>query len=364
MSAKPILPFAGLAVRARTGAGAMALAGGALLLLSACGGEAETTADDALAITGSSTVYPFAQKVAEDFLAANSGIDAPRIESTGTSEGIAAFCAGDTPQAPDIVNASRRMTAEEFARCASNGVAEIIEVEIGRDGIAFVSSADEGIELNLSPAIIYRALAVSPFGQPQDAQNWSDVDGSLPAEPIIVYGPPPSSGTRDALLDLVLEPACAANGEMAALKESDPAAFSRDCHALRSDTAYIAQGEQDDLIVRKVAGNPRAVGIFGYSYLQANTNLVKALPISGVVPSAETIADGSYPASRPLYIYVRKARIGVKPGLEQYLAQWSKSWAANGPLAAIGLVPASAEAQTKSAAAITGKTALTAADLQ
>lgn len=335
----------------------------AMLLLAACGGEPENKGEDAIAIIGSSTVYPFAQQVARDFVAANQGMLPPRIDSTGTADGITAFCAGQGPTTPDIVNASRRMTAEEFAQCQTNGVSEIIEVEVGRDGIAFVSSADGGIDLNLTPSIVYRALAIAPFGEPQSAQNWSDVDGSLPAEPIIVYGPPASSGTRASLLDLVLQPACEANGTMAALKESDPEAFDRDCHALRSDSAYISQGEEDELIVRKVAGNPRAVGIFGYSFLEKNAATLKALPINGIKPTLETITDGSYPASRPLYIYVKKAHIGVTPGLEQYLAQWANSWAAGGPLAKIGLVPAPAEAQAKSAAAIKDKVALSADEL-
>jgi len=332
----------------------------ALAALSACGGEVEETGADAITVIGSSTVYPFAQKVGEDFVAANAGMAAPRIESSGTGEGIAAFCAGQGPETPDVVNASRRMTLEEFNRCTTNGVDGIIEVAIGRDGIAFASATDGGIELALTPDIVYRALAVSPFGKEQTAQNWSDVDGSLPAEPIIVYGPPASSGTRDALLDLVLEPACARNPEMAAMRESDPEGFKRACHALRSDAAYISQGEQDDLIVRKVGNNPRAIGVFGFSYVGANAALVKPLPLGGVVPTSETIADGTYPASRPLFIYVKKAHLGVTPGLEQFLAQWTKSWGAGGPLAKIGLVPATDEQQAASAAAITNRTVLTA----
>lgn len=332
----------------------------ALGMLTACGGEPEDTGKDAITVLGSSTVYPFAQKVGEDFVAANSGMSAPRIESSGTGEGIESFCAGQGPETADIVNASRRMTLEEFNRCTTNGVNGIIEIAIGRDGIAFASASDGGIDLALTPGIVYRALAVSPFGKEQTAQNWSDVDGSLPADPIIVYGPPAGSGTRDALLDLVLEPACALDSGMAATRESDPEAFNRVCHALRSDAAYIAQGEQDDLIVRKVGNNPRAIGIFGFSYVEANADKVKPLPLGGVVPTRETIADGSYPASRPLYIYVKKAHLGVTPGLEQFVAQWARSWSEGGVLAKIGLVPATAEQQAASAAAIESRTVLTA----
>lgn len=340
------------------------IAGAAAALLAGCGSEAEDAGAAAIEVTGSSTVYPFALKVAEDFLAAHEGMAEPLIQSAGTGEGIAEFCAGQGPDTPDIANASRRMTLAEFNRCVGNGVAEIIEIEIGRDGIAFASASAEGIALDLSPGIVYRALSAAPFGKEQTAQNWSDVDGALPAEPIIVYGPPASSGTRDALLDLVLVPGCTADPAMAALAQRDARAFARNCHALRSDAAYISQGEQDDLIVRKVANNPRALGVFGYSYLQENRGMVKALPLNGVLPSAETIADGSYPASRPLYLYVKKAHLGTTPGLEEYLAQWSRSWSAGGPLAAIGLVPATTERQAASAAALRERKVLTALDLE
>jgi len=353
-----------IGIRAAARGSTIVAAGGALALLAGCGGETEEVAGDALAIIGSSTIYPFAQKVAEDLKAANPDLATAVIESTGSGEGIETFCAGQGPETADIVNSSRRMTVEEFNRCTSNGVNGIIEIEVGRDGIAFASALEEGIDLNLTRANVYRAISAMPNGQSQASLNWSDVDGALPAEPIIVYGPPGSSGTRDALLDLVLEPGCKTNPAMAALESSDEAAYERNCHALRSDSSYIDQGEQDDLIVRKVASNPRAVGVFGYSYLQKNAGSVKALKLDGVLPTAATIADGTYPASRPLYIYVKKAHIGVTPGLEQYLAQWAKSWGADGALAKIGLVASTAETQSKSAAAIEAKTVLAAADFE
>jgi phosphate transport system substrate-binding protein len=340
------------------------LAAASLALLAACGGGEEDTGPEAISIVGSSTVYPFAQQVAQDYVAANEGAIAPVIESTGTAEGIEEFCAGTGPGTPDIVNASRRMHIEEFNRCQTNGVDEIVEIKVGRDGIAFVSAVDEGVELKLTPQIVYRALAANPFGGEQTAQNWADIDASLPAEPIIVYGPPASSGTREAMQKLVMEPACTANAEMAALEDSDEAAFTRNCDALRGDSAYSEQGEKDDLIVRKVANNPRAVGIFGYSYLEENQGLVKALPVGGVLPTAETIADGSYPASRPLYIYVKKAHVGVTPGLGEFVAQWAQSWGEDGPLAKIGLVPATGEARAESAAAVENLTAMTAEGLE
>lgn len=339
------------------------LAGAACISLTACGGGA-SDAVEPITIIGSSTVYPFAQKVAEDTVAANEGFAAPSISSTGSSEGIEEFCKGQGPKTADIVNASRRMTSIEFNQCQNSGVEEIIEIKVGRDGIVFTSAKEKGIDLALTSAVVYNALAANPFGEPQASTNWADVDDSLPNEPILAYGPAGTSGTRDALLEVIMMPACTANSAMAALKESDPMTFERNCHALRSDAAYIEQGEQDDLIVGKVANNPRAVGIFGYSYLEENPDTIKGLTLDGVAPTAETIADGSYPGSRPLYIYVKKAHIGVTPGIEEYLAQWSKSWSADGPLAAIGLVPATAEIQAKSADAIKNKTALTFADFE
>jgi len=342
----------------------MLLVGASAMMLVACGGGEEDGGPDAISIIGSSTVFPFAQKVAEDYVAGNEGVSAPAIGSTGTTEGIDIFCTGEGPETPDIVNASRRMTATEFNTCFNNGVSELIEIKVGRDGIAFASSIDDGIELELTPGIIYRALAANPFGDKQSTANWSDVDGSLPSEPIIVYGPPSTSGTRDALLDIIMKPACANNAAMAALEENDTTAFEQNCHALRGDSAYITQGEQDELIVRKVANNPRAIGVFGYSYLEENADTVKGMPMGGVMPTAETIADGSYPASRPLYIYVKKAHIGVTPGIQEYLNQWSQSWAADGPLAAIGLVPAADEVQAMSAAAVSDLTVMTSEGLE
>lgn len=333
--------------------------GASIALLAACGGE-ETSGPEAISVIGSSTVYPFAVKVGEDYVAANESAAMPVIESIGSGDGIETFCTGTGPETADIVNASRRMTVNEFNRCVTNGVSEIIEIKVGRDGIVFVSSLDDGLELNLTPEIVYRALAAMPFGTEQSAATWADVDGSLPAEPILVYGPPASSGTRDALLDVVMKPACNANAAMAALEEGDPQAYERNCHALRSDESYISQGEEDDVIVRKVANNPRALGIFGYSYLEENSDSIRGLPLNGVLPTAETIADGTYPGSRGLYIYVKKAHLGVTPGLEDYLAQWARSWSAGGPLAKIGLVPMVAEQMTASAAAIENQTALTA----
>jgi len=344
----------------RSSAAVLAIA--ALLVTSGCGDSAAEA--DPITVVGSSTVYPFANKVAEGFVAANEGMAPPRIESSGSSDGIAAFCAGQGPATPDVVNSSRRMTLAEFEGCTANGVNGIIEVEIGLDGIVFASAANGGIEVALTRANIYKAIAAMPFGQSQTAQNWSDVGPGLPAKPIVIYGPPASSGTRDALLDLVVQPGCKENAAMAALETKDKEAFQRNCHALRSDSAFSSQGEQDDLIVRKIATSPEAIGVLGFSYLGKNSEILKPLPLDGVLPTRETINDGTYEASRPLFIYVKKAHLGVTPGLEQFLAQWPKSWGDNGPLANIGLVPSHPDQMAKAAAAIQNKTVLTAADLK
>jgi phosphate transport system substrate-binding protein len=339
------------------------LALAATLALGGCGDSAADAAANAISVVGSSTVYPFARKVAEDFLAANEGMGAPKIVSTGSSDGIATFCAGAGADTPDIVNSSRRMTPAEFESCTSNGVTEIIEVTVGLDGIVFASSTNGGVDIPLTRVNVYRAIAAMPYGSAQTTQTWADVDPTLPAEPIVVYGPPASSGTRDALLDLVVQPACTQNGAMAALESSNPETFRMYCHALRSDSAFNSQGEQDDLIVRKVATNPEAIGVLGFSYLGSNSDILKPLALDGVLPTRETITDGTYPASRPLFIYVKKANIGVTPGLDKYLDQWVKSWSAGGPLERIGLVPLPADRQAKSASAVQNKTVLAAADL-
>jgi phosphate transport system substrate-binding protein len=348
-------------VTGRGAAAALALA--AMLALPGCGESPQDAAAKAISVVGSSTVYPFAKQVAEDFVAANEGVATPQVASSGTSDGIKAFCAGVGATTPDIVNASRRMTREEFAQCASNGVSEIIEVEVGLDGIVFASATDRGIDIKLTRDNVYRAIANKPFGREQTTKTWADVDPTLPATPIVVYGPPESSGTREALLNLVVEPGCRQNSAMASFEKSDPERFQRDCHALRSDSGYSSQGEQDDLIVRRVASNPEAIAIVGYSYLAKNVAAVKPLALDGVLPSPATIADGSYEASRPLYIYVKKANLPVTPGLDKYLAQWAASWGADGALAKIGLVPLAADRQAKAAAAIKDQTVLTAAAL-
>jgi phosphate transport system substrate-binding protein len=306
--------------------------------LAACGSAGgDAGSRDSIRAVGSSTVFPFAKAVSEAFVRSNPEFRSPIIESTGTGGGMKLFCAGVGADTPDMTNASRRMKASEFADCQANGVTDIIEMQVGLDGIAF-ASAKGGITMNLTPKQVYEALAASPYGEEQTAKTWSDVDPSLPNQPILVYGPPSTSGTRDALKELILEAGCKTNGDMAALKETDEDRYDQLCTEVRSDGAYVDQGEQDNLIVQKIEGNPNAVGVFGYSYLEENADKVQGLNMNGVAPTYENISSFEYPGARPLFVYVKKAHLDAIPGLKEYLAQWTTMWAKDGDLAKIGLV--------------------------
>jgi phosphate transport system substrate-binding protein len=334
------------------------------LALAACGdssGGAGGTRDSIRAV-GSSTVYPFAKLVSERFSRANPEFKSPLIESTGTGGGMQLFCAGVGANTPDIAHASRRMKASEFASCQANGVTDVIEIQVGLDGIAF-ASAQGGIQMNLTPEIVYKALAARPFGQEQTARTWSDVDPSLPDAPILVYGPPSTSGTRDALKELILQVGCETDPAMEALKESDEDRYDQVCTEVRSDGAYVDQGEQDNLIVQKIETNPQAVGVFGYSYLEENADKVQGLPMNGVDPTYENISSFQYPGARPLYVYVKKAHLDAIPGLKEFLAAWSESWGRDGPLANIGLVASPDDAMARARDAALNHTAMTGEDL-
>ena len=317
----------------------IALAAAATLSLTACGDNpaAGGGTRDSIRAVGSSTVYPFAKAVAESFARSHPDYGSPLIESTGTGGGIQLFCSGVGPETPDMANASRRMKASEFETCKANGVTDIMELQVGLDGIAF-ASAKGGINMNLTPEIVYRALAANPYGKAQTAKTWQDVDPSLPADPILVYGPPTTSGTRDALKELVLEAGCKTDSAMAALKESDEDKYDQVCTEVRSDGAYVDQGEQDNLIVQKIEGNPKAVGVFGYSYLEENMDKLQGLAMNGVQPTYENISSFDYPGARPLYVYVKKAHLEAIPGLKEFLTEWSNAWVKDGPLSKIGFV--------------------------
>lgn len=272
---------------------------------------------------GSSTVYPFAKMVAERVARANPRLGTPIIESTGTGGGIKLFCAGVGARFPDVANASRRMKASEAKTCAANGVGQITEVQVGIDGIAFATAKQTPLA-GLTIRDIYMALAKTPFGKPNRAKTWKDVNAKLPALPIRVYGPPPTSGTRDALTELIMTAGCETNGSMAALKKSDEKKHKAVCTGMREDGAFIEAGENDNLIVQKLASSPGTLGIFGYSYLEENTSRLKGIAINGVDPTYDAISSFRYPGARPLYVYVKNAHANAIPAVRAFVAEFTK----------------------------------------
>jgi phosphate transport system substrate-binding protein len=312
---------------------------------------------------GSSTVYPFAKAVAESLARSNPDIASPIIESTGTGGGMNLFCKGVGYDHPDITNASRRMKLSEFEECQKNGVTAITEIQIGLDGLALASSKD-GLSLPLTTEIVYRALAARPYGEEQTAKTWKDVDPKLPDEPILVYGPPTSSGTRDSFEELIMTAGCEANPAMKSLKDSNKDEFEKTCTEIRNDGIYVDQGENDNLIVQKLEANPHSVGIFGYSYLEENLDKLHGLTMNGVTPTYETISTASYPGARQMYIYVKLAHLDTIKGLRDFVAEWTKSWGRDGPLAAIGLVVNPDDVMARSTKAAAEFPALTAAELK
>ncbi|MDH7973033.1 substrate-binding domain-containing protein [Sphingomonas sp. AR_OL41] len=319
---------------------------------------------DQIRVVGSSTVFPFTALAAEQFVDRNPNMKPPVIESTGTGAGLRLFCAGIGAGHPDIADASRRITASEYAQCKAHGAGALIEVQIGLDGIAF-AQAKGGPTLTLSPLTLYRAIAAKPGGVINRARTWRDVDPALPAVAIQVYGPPATSGTRDALAQLILARGCEeAVPEMARKRDSDPNGYAAICTAVREDGAYVDAGENDNLIVQKLRANPDAVGIFGYSYLEENKDTVDGLPLSGVAPTYETIAEGRYPGSRPLFLYAKKAHLGAIKGLRSFLATYAGLWTPDGPMVRKGLIAAPPEVRARAADTIRHETTLDPAGLR
>lgn len=306
-----------------------------MAMLSACGDAGQ--ARNSIRAVGSSTVYPFAKVISENFARNNTGLRPPIIESTGTGAGIKLFCAGVGAHTPDVANASRRMKQEEMAQCHANGVSDLIELPIGMDGLALASAMD-GITLPLTPEIVYKALAASPYGKEQTTISWADIDPALPAERILVYGPPSTSGTRDSFAELVLEAGCRADPAMAQLQKTDKVKYRKLCTEVRTDGAYVDAGENDNLIVQKVGSNPKAIGIFGFSYLEENADKIRGQTLNGVPPTYDNIASLQYPGAREIFVYVKKAHIAALPGLQDYVQEWARAWGPQGPLAAIGLI--------------------------
>lgn len=309
------------------------------------------SARDYISIVGSSTVYPFATVVAEQF-GKTTRYKTPKIESTGSGGGLKLFCAGVGVEHPDITNASRRIKKSEYEKCLANGVTEIVEVKIGYDGIVLANS-NKAKPMKLTRKDIFLALAKNvpdPKGRervvPNPYRTWKDVNRSLPDIKIEVLGPPPTSGTRDAFVELVMEEAAESYPW---IKTKDKKAFRAIADAIREDGAYIEAGENDNLIVQKLDANPNAVGIFGFSFLDQNTDKIQGSFVDGVQPTFEAIASGEYPVSRPLFFYVKKAHIGVIPGMEGYLAEFTseKAWGPDGYLADKGLIPMPDAERTK-----------------
>ncbi len=301
---------------------------------------------DYISIVGSSTVYPFATVVAEQFGKATK-FKTPKIESTGSGGGIKLFCAGVGVQHPDITNASRAIKKSELEQCASNGVKDVIEVKIGYDGLS-LAQAKAGKPMALTRRDVFLALAKqvpNPNGTQTLVDNpyktWKDVNAALPAVKIEVLGPPPTSGTRDAFVELVMDEGCDTFEFIKAMKKTDKNAHKAACQTVREDGAFVEAGENDNLIVQKLDANPAAVGIFGFSFLDQNLDKVRGLTIEGVQPEFETISNGSYPVSRPLFFYVKKAHVEVIPGMKEYLAEFisKKAMGDEGYLAERGLIP-------------------------
>jgi phosphate transport system substrate-binding protein len=304
----------------------------------AFGGTAD--ARDQIRIVGSSTVYPFSTAVAEQF-GNKTNFPTPVVESTGSGGGLKLFCAGVGEEHPDLTNASRRIKQSEVDTCAANGIAEITEVQIGFDGIVVANSKDAP-HMDVSLDQLWLALAKQvPVGGELKAnpyKNWSEIDAALPDEKIEVLGPPPTSGTRDAFVELVMDKGCESFPEVEALAAD---AHAVACQTMREDGGFIEAGENDNLIVQKLGANPTAFGIFGYSFLEQNQDILQGSSVDGVEPTFDNIADGAYPISRSLYFYVKNAHVGVVPGIKEYVEEFTSDAAAGdfGYLADKGLIP-------------------------
>ena len=309
--------------------------------LAACGsngGGDGAAAKQQLKVVGSSTVYPFTTAVAEQFQRDNPNVSAV-VESTGTGAGMKLFCGGVGANFPDIENASRQIKKSEYDSCIGAGVKNVIEVPVGIDGLTFIQ-AKGAQPLNLTQADVYKALAANPYGKGANtAQTWKDVNPALPAIKIRVLGPPPTSGTRDSLVELYMEKGCNSDPAMKALKESDEAKHKDVCTKVREDGLFVEAGENDNLLVQKVTSDPGTVGILGYSFLEENADKVSPVQINGISPTEATIADLSYPGARKLYIYLKGEHLAAKPALRDFVAAYSKAWAKGGPLEQRGLVP-------------------------
>ena len=311
-------------------------------------------ARDQIRIVGSSTVFPFSTAVAEQF-GKSTRFKTPVVESTGSGGGLKLFCAGIGVQHPDVTNASRRIKKSEVDRCTRNGVKAITEVKIGYDGIVLANSRKAG-PTRITLKQLYLALAKSV---PADDRGetlkdnpyrmWSDIDPSLPGRKIEVLGPPPTSGTRDAFVELAMEGGCKQFPAIKAMKKTDKKRYKAICHGIREDGAFVEAGENDVLIIQKLVANPKAFGIFGFSFLDSNADRIQGTVVNGVAPEFETISSGDYPVSRSMYFYVKQAHVGVIPGIKEYVAEFTadRAWGPEGYLVDKGLIPLSDEDRKK-----------------
>tara|TARA_B100000965_G_C19523562_1_gene727675 strand:- start:8 stop:1048 length:1041 start_codon:yes stop_codon:yes gene_type:complete len=309
-------------------------------------------ARDQIRIVGSSTVFPFSTAVAEQF-GKTTKFKTPVVESTGSGGGLKLFCAGIGAQHPDMTNASRRIKKSEVERCAKNGVTDVVEIKVGYDGIVMANSKASP-QMKITRQQIFMALAKDvPAGEgkliPNPNKTWKDVDPSLPDVKIEVLGPPPTSGTRDAFAELAMEGGCKKIGWIKAMKKTDKKKYKAICHSIREDGAYVEAGENDVLIVRKLEANPKAFGVFGYSFLDQNADKIQGSLIDGKAPTFEAISDGSYAVSRPLYFYVKKAHVGSIPGMKEFVAEFTadKAFGPDGYLTDKGLIPMGDAERTK-----------------
>ncbi|MEM7239931.1 MAG: substrate-binding domain-containing protein [Pseudomonadota bacterium] len=304
-------------------------------------------ARDQIKIVGSSTVFPFSAAVAETFGKVTE-FRTPVVESTGSGGGLKLFCAGVGTGHPDITNASRRMKAKEWKLCNENGVTDIVESVVGFDGIVIANDKSGQVFDGLTREVLYKALAKGA-GEPE---KWSDIDPSLPAVKIEVLGPPPSSGTRDAFEELAIQQGCLKTGvEKSVCKKTE----------IRDDGSYVDAGENDNLIVSKLTANPDAIGVFGFSFLDQNADKIKGAKIGGIEPTFENIASGDYPVSRSMYFYIKKAHVGVVPGIAEYAAEFVNERASGeeGYLTDKGLIPLPEAAHKENANRVTSLSVMT-----
>ncbi|WP_462321107.1 substrate-binding domain-containing protein [Halochromatium sp.] len=318
----------------------------AVAVLGALTLSSQAMARDTINIVGSSTVFPFATTVAERF-GNTTEFPTPKIESTGSGGGMKLFCAGVGVEHPDVTNASRRMKVSEFEKCQENGVEEITEVKIGYDGIA-IANSKKAPQLELSLRDVWLALAKdvpNPEGGEELVANpyktWKEVNPELPDVAIEVLGPPPTSGTRDAFAEIAMEGGCKTFDWIAAMKSEDKSKYKAVCRTVREDGAYVEAGENDNLIVQKLDSNPDALGIFGFSFLDQNSDKLQGTIIEGVAPTFDNIASGDYPVSRSLYFYVKNAHVGTIPGIQEYVTAFTSenAWGPDGYLPSKGLIP-------------------------